>query len=167
MRPTDIDIPIAELRERLRYDPEAGQLIWVRGKFAGKVAGCAHKGYIRIDLSRGGVRRAALAHRIIWALETDEWPIDRIDHRNREKAGNRFSNLRPATMPEQMQNKSIYKNNTSGLPGASFHKRIGKWQSYINVGGRRQYLGYFDTPEEAHAVYLKAKSELHPFQPVP
>ena len=70
-------------------------------------------------------------------------------------------------MPEQMQNKSLYKSNTSGLTGASFHKRIGKWQAYINVDKRRKCLGYFDTAEEAHAAYLKAKTELHLFQPSP
>lgn len=31
----------------------------------------------------------------------------------------------------------------------------------INVKGQQVYLGYFDTPEEAHQVYLAGKCKYH------
>ena len=44
--------------------------------------------------------------------------------------------------------------------GVCFHKRVGKFQAYCNVNSKRQYLGYFDTPEEAFAVYKPFKEAL-------
>lgn len=34
---------------------------------------------------------------------------------------------------------------------------------YFEVKGKHQHLGTFDTPEEAHQAYIKAKRELHSF----
>lgn len=167
MRPHDTHIPIEELYRRLRYDEERGVLVRRKGKNAGKDAGYPHDGYIRLGFSGSAGHRDLLAHRVIWAMKTGAWPVDRIDHRDGDGMNNRWGNLRPATMPQQMQNKGLYKNGKSGLTGASFHKRIGKWQSYINVDKKRRYLGYFDTAEEAHAAHLDAKKSVHPFQPIP
>ena len=180
MKPRDTDIPISLLEQLFVYLPKHGLLIyrekpreafpskahwisWNRA-YSGKTATYSHCGYLAVNVGR----RRVLAHRVIWALQTGAWPDDRIDHRNGEGTANRLENLRPATMPQQMQNKAGYKNNfSSGLTGASWSKAHRRWVSYINVGGKRRHLGYFDTPEEAHSAYLKAKQELHPFQPTP
>ena len=40
--------------------------------------------------------------------------------------------------------------------GVYFHKRYGKYATSLStksIGGRREHLGYFDTPEEAFSVY--------------
>ena len=47
----------------------------------------------------------------------------------------------------------------SGLPGAAYHPISKRWFARISQGGERKHLGYFDTPEEASAVYVKAKRE--------
>jgi len=39
------------------------------------------------------------------------------------------------------------------------------WVAMIGVGYKQVYLGRFDTKEEAHSAFLKAKSELHRFEP--
>lgn len=59
------------------------------------------------------------------------------------------------------------RHNTSGYVGACWNKRERKWTAHIRADGKQVYLGSFDTPEAASARYLKAKAELHPFQPVP
>lgn len=41
--------------------------------------------------------------------------------------------------------------------GVSYHKRIKLFSSCVRCNGVLQHLGYFDTPEKAHQVYLKAK----------
>ena len=42
--------------------------------------------------------------------------------------------------------------------GVSLHKLVGKYQAQIKIKCKVVSLGYFDTPEEASAVYLKAKA---------
>ena len=44
--------------------------------------------------------------------------------------------------------------------GVSFNKRDGKFVAQCAVNGKRQYLGYFNTPEEAFAVYKPFKESL-------
>ena len=44
--------------------------------------------------------------------------------------------------------------------GVCFHKRVGKFVAKCTVNGKRQYLGYFNTPEEAFAVYKPYKENL-------
>ena len=52
-------------------------------------------------------------------------------------------------------------NNRGDYPvGVCFHKQRGKFQAYCNVNGKRQYLGYFNTPQEAFAVYKPFKENL-------
>ena len=46
--------------------------------------------------------------------------------------------------------------------GVSIHKQTGKYQSRCSnpIAGNRCFLGYFNTPEAAHAAWLKCKLEL-------
>ena len=44
--------------------------------------------------------------------------------------------------------------------GVSFNKQAGKLKAYCNVNGKQQYLGYFDTPQEAFDVYKPFKETL-------
>ena len=44
--------------------------------------------------------------------------------------------------------------------GVYFHKASGKFQARCAVNGKRQHLGYFNTPEEAFAVYKPFKENL-------
>ena len=50
--------------------------------------------------------------------------------------------------------------------GASWHEGRQKWQAQIYINGKAKYLGLFKTKEEAHAAYLAAKRELHPFSTI-
>lgn len=46
----------------------------------------------------------------------------------------------------------------SNLPrGVNYHISSGKFSARLNINGFRKSLGYFNTPEEAHQVYLQAK----------
>lgn len=83
-----------------------------------------------------------------------------VDHINGDGLDNRRNNLRPATHGQNMANKRIYRNNSSGFKGVSPHRRTGKWQAAIRVGGRDRYLGLHLTPEEAAHAYDVAAIEL-------
>src|SRR5690606_5927947 len=96
------DLTAARLRELLHYDPETGIFIWLPKpqsafsksrhhkaaytRYAGKVAGSLKKRgycYIKID----GVMYGA--HRLAWLYVHGCWPLNQIDHMNRQRADNR------------------------------------------------------------------------------
>jgi hypothetical protein len=119
-------------------------------------------GYFRVKLHG----RCYFAHRIIFAIMTDKWPDQQIDHINGERCDNRWCNLREANFSENQQNTKL-RRNSSGYMGVIWHKRDNKWQAQIMIENKFIWLGYFATPELAYAAYLDAKAQYHIFQPVP
>jgi hypothetical protein len=84
-----------------------------------------------------------------------------IDHVDGDPINNRLGNLRLATSAQQKMNKRVQSNNKSGLKGAFYHAcRDGKkWRSQIKVSGQVLFLGYHQTPEDAHAAYAAAAAK--------
>jgi hypothetical protein len=66
------------------------------------------------------------------------------DHWNGDTLDNRRRNLRAISQWRNAQNCCLSRNNTSGHAGVSFVKALGKWESYINVRGKKKGLGYFE-----------------------
>jgi hypothetical protein len=179
----DKELPIAFLRECFDYDPETGVLAWRmrprehftttgvwkvwNARFAGKPAKADSWGYLSIRLTYNRRQFSAGAHRVAWALATGAWPQEQIDHRNGIRSDNRLANLRAATQPENSRNAKAHADNASGFLGVHRHKQTGRWRAQIRVGPRHFHLGLFNTPEAAHAAYLRAKKRLHSFQPIP
>ena len=68
-------------------------------------------------------------------------------------------------MPEKESNirrnraKNRPKSLEPGLLGAFKCGGRGKYKSGIMIDGKNKYLGYFCSPEEAHAAYVKAAKE--------
>lgn len=146
------------LRRDFAYDPDTGHVIHIRPRqkvVAGSRAGSVTRfGYRAIHWNKATYRE----HRIIFALQTGHWPAEQIDHVNNVKDDNRWCNLREAT-DSQNQRNTFYKS-ASGVKGAYFNKKTKRWQSLISVKGKVRYLGYFDTPEQAHEAYCAAAREL-------
>jgi hypothetical protein len=84
-----------------------------------------------------------------------------VDHKDGDGLNNMRCNLREATKSQNMHNMRIKKTNTSGFKGVDFYRRNEKWRSRINFDGNRINLGYFASPEEAHAAYCVASRKLH------
>ena len=163
-----------DLVSRLRYEQSTGRLIWVDGRRAGQEAGTKqlvqrsprHKPYLYTVISYRGHTFAA-SH-IVWRMFHGVWPVVGIDHRDGDPANNRHENLRLANPAENSQNRvARVDNGAGGLAGVSWHKLRGRWRASIGINRRQVHLGLFNTPEEAHQAYLKAKRELHTFQPTP
>lgn len=156
------------LRELLNYIPEEGVFMWKvavskRVKVGIRAGWNDGKGYRKIQVDGKSYRE----HQLAWLYITGRWPICEIDHKDGNRDNNKFSNLREAMRLENRQNLSGKARSRSGIIGCSWHKKTRKWQAYIQAGGKWHALGYFDNREDAGAAYLKAKQELHPFQPVP
>lgn len=161
MRPEDaIDVDL--LRRLLRYEPDTGKLFWRHrsadlftptnnktaeqlcrwwnGRFAGQEAltavgphDCRHGKIFGIP---------AYAHRVAWAMQTGEWPVNEVDHEDGKRSNNRFGNLRDVTHAVNMKNKRLYKNGNGVVHGVTLHKR-GGWQAQVSIDGKRHYIGTF------------------------
>ena len=152
----------ARLKELFDYRPETGKLIWrvsrVKVRRGGE-AGCVSARRYRL-CGVDGIYY--YSHRLIWRWMTGEDPgLVQIDHRDLNKANNCWENLRLATGTQNQYNRPKTANNRSGYKGVSFKKREGKWEAKIKEGKNRHHLGYFATPEEAHAAYAEAALRLH------
>jgi hypothetical protein len=150
------------LKTFVHYDPETGIFTWIKNpsKNSGWID-C--NGYIRIEISC----KKYMAHRLAWLYMTGSFPKKHIDHINGIPSDNRLINLRECNQSENMQNlKKAQINNKSGFLGVSFYKPFNKFMSRICINKKQKFLGYFDTPEEAHEKYLEAKRKLHLFNTI-
>lgn len=108
---------------------------------------------------REGSPHLVLLHRQILGLEKGDGLTG--DHINGNTLDNRRENLRIATYMENGRNRGKQANNTSGFKGVSWHKRNRKWWAQIQVDGKHFSLGFFTTPEKAHAIYCEAATKQH------
>lgn len=148
------ELSVERLREQLHYDPETGEWTWLTrthtrpaGRRAGKTLSHGYH-VIRVD------DRLYHAGRLAFLYMIGRFPNPEIDHINRNRADDRWTNLREATYRLNALNRGLLPNNTSGLTGVTWNKRGRKWVAQTSVGNRNVYLGRFDTKEEAHRAYL-------------
>jgi hypothetical protein len=165
---------------RLSYAPETGEFLWkprTPAMFKSGKKSAAHEcaiwnarhasrhagrvspttGYVEISIDG----RRYGAHRLAFVLMTGEWPLGYVDHANRVRTDNRWSNLRSATSKENPQNASAHRDSVSRHVGVSWSRERQKWQASIACNGRSFFLGRFDTEEEAAAAYNEAKPHHH------
>jgi len=151
------------LRTLLSYEPETGVFIWKHRpdarrcwntRYAGKEAG--------YDWCPDGkttyrVLRIFdwpfLAHRLAVLYMTGEWPEADVDHEDGNGLNNRWSNLRPASKPQNGANRGPNKNSKTGVKGVSLSN--GRYRASF----RGKQLGLCDTLEEAAALYERAAKE--------
>jgi hypothetical protein len=147
-------------RELLAYDPDTGILTWRisrPGAVAGTVAGTPCQGYLQVQIDYVFHK----AHRVIWLMQTGDWPQHHIDHINRDRSDNRWSNLREATPLENSRNKSLSSRNSSGAVGVCWDQARGKWNTNIGVHNRTLSLGCFEVFDDA--VAARCEAEKHYF----
>lgn len=81
-----------------------------------------------------------------------------IDHIDSNKLNNHLNNLRIISIRENCSKEKTIK---SGLPvGVHFHKPLKKYASRIHYNGKKIYLGYYNTIDEASLVYQNKLKEL-------
>ncbi|EPM6208278.1 MULTISPECIES: HNH endonuclease [Enterobacter cloacae complex] len=159
-----MDISKSEVDRLFIYNPETGSL-YCRVPFGrrkeGDPLGYVSNGRVVISLNNNHY----LAHRIAWISLHGEIPPGKyIDHINGNPLDNSIKNLRLCTHQQNMMNRKMHKNNSTGLKGVYFDgSRSGpnKWRAQIRVEGKKVSVGRFATKEEAHSAYLKASQKYH------
>jgi hypothetical protein len=165
----DILIPIPFLRECFDYDQETGVVRWKarpREHFAttrgwnifnalraGQPVTYSPNGYPRARIRYQGRLYGIFVHRIAWALAKGRWPPHEIDHWDHDPANTHLSNLREATPTENQHNRKSPR---------GYSRKRNKWAARILLNRKTIHLGSFDTEEEAHQAYLRAKAQYHP-----
>lgn len=81
------------------------------------------------------------------------------DHHDRNKLNNRKKNLVSCTVQNNNQNRTIGKNNTSGIIGVCWHKKRQRWESYIKVNKKTKHLGMFNNKQDAIIARLQAEAK--------
>jgi hypothetical protein len=151
------------VRRLLDYDPETGVFTWrerVGNIPAGSRAGYLQTlGYWMIRITVGGHQHHMRASRLAWQHYHGSAPIQEIDHINGRCDDDRIVNLREADRSQQLANSKLSRRNTSGFRGV--WKKRDRWMAQTKWHGKTIRFGCFDTPEEAHAAWLKGTSELH------
>jgi HNH endonuclease len=149
------------LHQVLQLDAETGIFTWRITLSNRAVAGCVagHQDkrwphYIRIGFDG----RVYLAHVLIWYILTREWIPREIDHFDRDGGNNRPDNLRRCAQQQNLQNKSMQRNNTSGYRGVVRDGDGWAAQVEIRTGGKRinHRQGGFATKLQA-AEWARAK----------
>ena len=103
-------------------------------------------------------KKVYLIHRINYFAHNQEWDIlfrqnNMIDHIDRNPSNNHISNLR---VVDHYQNQ-----HNTNPKGVYFRKDRNMYYSTLVVRGKKKYIGYFKTKEEARNKYLEAKKKYH------
>lgn len=159
------DLREAWIRENLRVCPDTGRVFCAKNRAGScyrvgdEIAGTTNKdGYvhIRVQGKAGGTRVSCSMPRshLVWWWQTGKWPINIIDHENRVRNDDRFSNLRDISMSDNNLNSG----GTRKLPpfvtcykpkGRQHLAHYGKYVYQRSYKGVTRRYAYYDTPEEA------------------
>lgn len=153
---------LERLKSLFQYEPKRGQLVWrLRAdkpahwntRYAGKDAGTRRPdGYVVVSID--GVK--FYLHRLIWKMDTGREPSPLLDHRDGNRSDNRKTNLREATVTQNMMNQRAW----GSLPkGVYFHRKSKTFAARITVNGKCIGLGYFNSAEGAGQAYAAAAIE--------
>lgn len=141
-----------KVRSLLGYDPLTGHLTHlinrpptgVAGEPAGWVTG---RGYVRVTVE--GVNLPA--NKVIWLWMTGVYPVEDVDHKDRNRSNNVWLNLRLATRSENLTNQGKKPNNASGFKGVS--TRGNSHMVRLRIAGKSTIIGSYPSAEEAAAAY--------------
>lgn len=158
------------LQACLDYNPATGKLFWKKRptrhfvdahaaatwntRFAGKEAFISNQRGYKTGRVAGIIY---FANRIVWKLVTGQETSREIEHQDRNPGNNKWTNLRLAHHYQNGANKSLHRNNKSGVAGVTFNKTEQKWKAHIRVRGKRISLGTYTSKNKA--VFVRKVAE--------
>lgn len=154
-------IPLSQGKFAIVDDEDFGWLS--KWKWAVVVCNRHQEGYAKRQTTRREMPRRQIAmHREVLGLKKDDKM--QCDHINGNTLDNRRCNLRICTHAENMRNRRMQQNNTSGYRGvvyAKAMKRIKRWRTVIRTDFGRKTIGIYKTVKEAAIAYDKAALIYH------
>ena len=154
LRPEDRSRLVARFNKYVNRKPTSrGCLIWTGGKSGGygDIYVC---GYVQ------------LAHRLAWILagrplRNNDCVLHECDNPLCVNVDHLWLGDRVANNLDRVKKNRSGKSWKTGLPyGVSAHLTSGRYRSHVGWNKKIIYLGYYDTPEEAHRVAIKKRAEL-------
>ena len=108
-------------------------------------------------------KKMYLYHRVVYKICNPDWDITDVSSDNEvdhicgvRPKDNSIKNLRILNHQQNQWNCLHY------AKGYYFCKKHNKYKAQIHINGKTINLGSYDTEEEAHTAYLKAKPLYHP-----
>lgn len=150
--------------ELFRYDPKSGK-IYRRVSRGNAKAGDEAGHVVQEAKMRTSYRLIQVdgtqykAHRLAWLLHHGEWPKHDIDHIDGDGLNNRISNLRDVPVSINRRNSRMQRNNTSGVTGVYWNKKLGKWRAQVRVDGKLKELGCFTDIADAEAIVREFRAK--------
>jgi hypothetical protein len=157
------DIPFTPNPKQLEPLKEGERFIELNGKCGkGRLLRCSTEDYDMLNTYKWYVYRKrngyesvsctiksvnVLAHRLVMGAKRADDKT--IDHVNRDTLNVTRDNLEFTDRLKNLQNKGSGKNSTSKYVGVSYSKRDKKWLAYIQVDGKRKFVGRFDEENDA------------------
>jgi hypothetical protein len=144
--------------ELLTYCPNSGVFVWNN-----RMGANVNKGDIAGGVNSLGYRRIRLngkyysAHRLAFLIAEGSFPNGHVDHINQNRSDNRLENLRVVSVSGNGKNRSLGSNNTSGIIGVTFDKKVSKWKARVTHEKKRILIGYYDKLDEAKEAILLAR----------
>ena len=124
---------------------------------------CDRKGYVYTIITKNRVRRRIYLHRLLMHVASVvDWKAMQIDHIDGNPLNNRRDNLRYASAAENQINKKKPRiDSTTRVTGVTYDKSKGKYVASIGYGRHREYLGAFNSLEEAMKIRQEAEELLY------
>jgi len=98
------------------------------------------------------IKKTILMHRIILNAKDGDF----VDHKKGSRLNNQKENLRICTHANNMMNRKIHSNNSTGYKGVYAQKKTNMFYASISVDNKQIHLGTFRTPKEAAIKYNEA-----------
>lgn len=145
-------LTVERLKELLHYDPETGLFLRLASKPKSPIGSVAGnklpRGYIEISIDG----KSYYGHRLAWFYVYGAWPAQ-LDHANRNTSDNRLSNLREATVSQNLANRRSMREGGRSYKGVSWDKRRNRWYARVQVNAVSKHIGYFHNETEAAKAY--------------
>ena len=148
----------ARLKTLFDYNPDTGlftRIVDKGSRKAGEIAGGKNgNGYL--DICVDGKKYKT--HRLVFLYMEGYLPENDVDHINRDRADNRWCNLREVSARCNARNVGLSKRNKSGVIGVCWDKTKNKWRVDIKGDKGKERLGRFENFE--HAVKARWEAEV-------
>ena len=121
-------------------------------------------GYFYIGLKQNKIFKTHLVHRLVAsAFCSNDNDYNVVDHIDRNPSKNNFTNLRWTTTSINGRNRTISRNNTSGVQGVSFNIKENSWVAKWNGNVHHQKTKSFSIKpygDQAKQMAINHRSEM-------